>query len=229
MGVGQWPDIVLGVVLLALFGVRQGVLSGDNLALRRGLAHLADTDPLTGLPNRHRLERDLDRLQLLTVRFTTLSLGGGPRPLRGNQRSPQPRGRRRDPPPGGRPPAGGLCGEDAVARIGTRFVVAMLGMGREDAVEHLACCSGPSPTLQEVDGKRVIVGASADVAEQGPTARTSRSSTAPPTTPSRWRRSAAAGASSRPAPYPRSALGPDLAHGTADDARGEPASTRLPG
>lgn len=171
-GIGHWLDIVLGVVLLAIFGVRQGVLSGDNLALRRGLAHLAETDPLTGLPNRRRLERDLDRLQLLAVRYrTTLSLsvvdldhfkgindrhghGVGDEILRRVAAHLQEAFR----------------GEDAVARIGgEEFVVAMLGTGREDAVARLAgVLRAFADTPQEVDGKRLSVGASAGVAEQGP-------------------------------------------------------------
>jgi len=171
VGIDRWFDIVVGVVLLAIFGVRQGVLSGDNLALRRDLAHLAETDPLTGLANRRRLGRDLDRLQLLAVRLgTTLSLAvvdldhfkgindrhghaAGDETLRRVATHLQ----------------GAFRGEDAVARIGgEEFVVAMLGMGREDAVTRLtAVLQALADTTQDVDGQRVIVAASAGVAEQG--------------------------------------------------------------
>ena len=60
-------------------------------------------------------------------------------------------------------------GEDAIARIGgEEFVVAMLGMGREDAVTRLAVVLRAfADTTLEVDGQRLRVGASAGVAEQG--------------------------------------------------------------
>lgn len=70
VGIHHWSVLVLGTIVLAIFGVRQGVLSADNLALRRGLAYLAETDPLTGLATGRRLERDLDRLQLLATRHS---------------------------------------------------------------------------------------------------------------------------------------------------------------
>jgi len=59
-------------------------------------------------------------------------------------------------------------GEDAIARIGgEEFVVAMLGMGREEAVTRLAgVLQAFTDTPQNVDGERVSVGASAGVAEQ---------------------------------------------------------------
>ncbi len=171
LGIRHWLDVALGVVLLAIFGVRQGVLFGDNLALRRGLAHLAETDPLTGLANRRRLERDLDRLQMLAVRYrTTLSLAvvdldhfkgindrhghaAGDETLRRVAAHLQESFR----------------GEDATARIGgEEFVVAMLGMGREDAVARLAgVLRALAAVPQEVDGHYVGIAASAGVAEQG--------------------------------------------------------------
>jgi diguanylate cyclase (GGDEF)-like protein len=171
VGIRHWLDVALGVILLVLYGVRQGVLSGDNRALRRGLARLAETDPLTGLANRRRLERDLDRLLMLAVRYrTTLSLSVvdldhfkgindrhghvvGDETLRRVAAHLQESFR----------------GEDAIARIGgEEFVVAMLGMGREDAVARLAgVLQALADTTQEVDGARVSVGASAGVAEQG--------------------------------------------------------------
>jgi diguanylate cyclase len=171
VGTRHWLDVALGVTLLAIFGVRQGVLSGDNRALRRGLAHLAETDPLTGLANRRRLERDLGRLQMLAVRYrTTLSLAVvdldhfkgindrhghavGDETLRRVAAHLQ----------------GSFRGEDAIARIGgEEFVVAMLGMGREDAVARLAgVLRALAAVPQEVDGHCVGVAASAGVAEQG--------------------------------------------------------------
>jgi diguanylate cyclase (GGDEF)-like protein len=171
VGIRHWPDLVLGVVLLGIFGVRQGVLSGDNLALRRGLAHLAETDPLTGLPNRRRLERDLDRLQLLAVRYCTpLSLAvvdldhfKGINDRHGHAVGDEMLRR----------VAAHLHesfrGEDAIARIGgEEFVVAMLGMGREVAVTRLAgVLQVFADTTHDVDGERVSVGGSAGVAEQG--------------------------------------------------------------
>ena len=172
VGIRNSLDIVLGVILLTIFGVRQGVLSGDNRALRRGLAHLAETDPLTGLPNRRGLERDLDRLQLVAARYrTTLTLSVvdldhfkrindryghavGDETLRRVATHLEESFR----------------GEDAIARIGgEEFVVVMLGLDREDAVTRLAGVLGAfTDVTQEVDGERVSVGASAGVAEQGP-------------------------------------------------------------
>jgi diguanylate cyclase (GGDEF)-like protein len=159
------------VLLLAIFGVRQGVLSGDNLALRRDLAQLAETDPLTGLANRRGLARDITRLQLLVVRRRTmLSLAVvdldhfkgindrhghavGDETLRRVANHLQ----------------GAFRGEDVIARIGgEEFVVAMMGMVREDAVVRLtAVLEALADTTQDVDGQRVGVGASAGVAEQG--------------------------------------------------------------
>ncbi len=169
VGIDHWGDVVLGLVLLVIFGFRQRVLSGDNLAMRRDLAHLAETDPLTGLANRRRLDRDLERLQLLSARYgTKLSLAVvdldhfkgindrhghavGDETLRRVAAHLQESFR----------------GEDALARIGgEEFVVAMLGMGREDAVIRLAgVLQVFADTPQEVDGEWLSVGASAGVAE----------------------------------------------------------------
>ena len=130
---------------------------------------LADTDPLTGLANRRRLERDLDRLQQLADRYeSSLSLAlvdvdhfkrvndqyghavGDEvlRRLAGHLRS-------------------AFRGEDTVARLGgEEFVVAMLGMRREDAVERLArVLNAFAAAPQHVQGERITVAASAGVAE----------------------------------------------------------------
>jgi len=168
-GIQGWVDAVLGTVVLAILGVRQGVLCGDNRALRRGLAHLAETDPLTGLPNRRRLERDLERLQLIATRDRTkLSLavvdldhfkGINDRygHAAGDETLRRVASHLRE----------SFRGEDALARIGgEEFVIAMLGMNREDAVTRLArVLQAFADTSHEVGGERVSVGASAGVAE----------------------------------------------------------------
>jgi diguanylate cyclase (GGDEF)-like protein len=60
-------------------------------------------------------------------------------------------------------------GEDVVARLGgEEFVVAMLGMRREDAVERLSTVlTGFADTVLEVDNQQLRVGASAGVAQDG--------------------------------------------------------------
>jgi diguanylate cyclase (GGDEF)-like protein len=141
----------------------------SRLERTRLYRQLADTDPLTGLANRRRLERDLDRLQQLVDRYgSSLSFAvvdvdhfkrvndqyghavGDEvlRRLAGHLRS-------------------AFRGEDTVARIGgEEFVVAMLGMRREDAVERLArVLDAFAATPQHVQGESVTVAASAGVAE----------------------------------------------------------------
>jgi diguanylate cyclase (GGDEF)-like protein len=130
---------------------------------------LAETDPLTGLANRRRLERDLDRLQLLADRHgTDLSLAvvdvdhfkrvnDGYGHAVGDEVLRRLATRLRE----------AFRGEDTVARLGgEEFVVAMLGMRREDAVERLGeVLETFGGTPQDVDGALVTVGASAGVAE----------------------------------------------------------------
>jgi diguanylate cyclase (GGDEF)-like protein len=169
IGVRHWTEVVLGTIMLALFGIRQGVLSGDNLALRRGLAYLAETDPLTGLANRRRLERDLARLQLLAtphgkkLSLTVVDLDHFKRindrygHAAGDEALRRVAAHLRD----------SFRGEDAIARIGgEEFVIVMLGVGREDAVTRLAgVLKALADTPQDLDGEWVSVGASAGVAE----------------------------------------------------------------
>ena len=169
VGIHHWSVLVLGTIVLAIFGVRQGVLSSDNLALRRGLAHLADTDPLTGLANRRRLERDLDRLQLLSTRHRTRlsltvvdldhfkSINDRFGHAAGDEALRQVATHLRE----------SFRGEDAIARIGgEEFVVAMLGVSREDAVTRLAgVLQALADAPAQLDGQWVSIGASAGVAE----------------------------------------------------------------
>ena len=139
--------------------------------LERARLHrlLAETDPLTGLANRRRLERDLNRLQLLADRYhsdLSLAVVDVDHFKRVNDRYGHASGdevlRRL---------AGHLQaafrGEDAVARVGgEEFVVAMLGMRREDAVERLGgVLQSFRDTPQEMGGELVTVAASAGVAQ----------------------------------------------------------------
>jgi diguanylate cyclase (GGDEF)-like protein len=130
---------------------------------------LAETDPLTGLANRRRLELDLGRLQRLADRQgTPLCLAVvdldkfkrvndtyghdvGDEVLRRTAAHLQDAFR----------------GEDAVARLGgEEFVVAMLGMRRDDAVQRLSAVLRSLATREmAIDEHRVLVGASAGVAE----------------------------------------------------------------
>jgi diguanylate cyclase (GGDEF)-like protein len=141
--------------------------------LERARLHrlLAETDPLTGLANRRRLERDLNRLQLLADRYhsdLSLAVMDVDHFKRVNDRYGHASGdevlRRL---------AGHLQaafrGEDAVAQVGgEEFVVAMLGMRREDAVERLSSVlSSFRDTPQEIGGELVTVAASGGVAQHG--------------------------------------------------------------
>jgi diguanylate cyclase (GGDEF)-like protein len=141
--------------------------------LERARLHrlLAETDPLTGLANRRRLERDLNRLQLLADRYRSdlsLAVMDVDHFKRVNDRYGHASGdevlRRL---------AGHLQaafrGEDAVARVGgEEFVVAMLGMRREDAVERLSSVLlSFRDTPQEIGGELVTVTASGGVAQHG--------------------------------------------------------------
>jgi diguanylate cyclase (GGDEF)-like protein len=141
--------------------------------LERARLHrlLAETDPLTGLANRRRLERDLNRLQLLADRYRSdlsLAVMDVDHFKRVNDRYGHASGdevlRRL---------AGHLQaafrGEDAVARVGgEEFVVAMLGMRREDAVERLSSVLlSFRDTPQEIGGELVTVAASGGVAQHG--------------------------------------------------------------
>jgi diguanylate cyclase (GGDEF)-like protein len=141
--------------------------------LERARLHrlLAETDPLTGLANRRRLERDLNRLQLLADRYhcdLSLAVMDVDHFKRVNDRYGHACGdevlRRL---------AGHLQaafrGEDAVARVGgEEFVVAMLGMRREDAVERLSSVlQSFRDTPQEIGGELVTVAASGGVAQHG--------------------------------------------------------------
>jgi diguanylate cyclase (GGDEF)-like protein len=130
---------------------------------------LAETDPLTGLPNRRRLELDLGRLQRLADRQGTplcLAVVDLDKFKRVNDRYGHDVGdevlRRtaahlQD----------AFRGEDAVARLGgEEFVVAMLGMRRDDAVQRLSAVLGALARHEmSIDEHRVLVGASAGVAE----------------------------------------------------------------
>jgi len=139
--------------------------------LERARLHrlLAETDPLTGLANRRRLERDLDRLRHLADRYgsdLSLAVVDVDRFKQVNDRYGHASGdevlRRL---------AGHLQaafrGEDAVARVGgEEFVVAMLGMRREDAVERLGGVLRSFRAIAlEVGGELVTVTASAGVAQ----------------------------------------------------------------
>ena len=139
--------------------------------LERARLHrlLAETDPLTGLANRRRLERDLNRLQHLADRYhsdLSLAVVDVDHFKRVNDRYGHASGdevlRRL---------AGHLQaafrGEDAVARVGgEEFVVAMLGMRREDAVNRLAGVLQSFRDIpQEISGELLTVAASAGVAQ----------------------------------------------------------------
>ena len=130
---------------------------------------LAETDPLTGLANRRRLERDLNRLQLLADRYgsdLSLAVVDVDHFKRVNDRYGHATGdevlRRL-----ATHLRAAFRGEDAVARVGgEEFVVAMLGMRREDAVERLGTVLQTFRlTPQDVDGELLTIGASAGVAE----------------------------------------------------------------
>jgi diguanylate cyclase (GGDEF)-like protein len=130
---------------------------------------LAETDPLTGLANRRRLERDLNRLQLLADRYASdlsLAVVDVDHFKRVNDRYGHATGdevlRRL-----AAHLRAAFRGEDAVARVGgEEFVVAMLGMRREDAVERLgSVLQSFRTTPQEVGGELLTVAASAGVAE----------------------------------------------------------------
>jgi diguanylate cyclase (GGDEF)-like protein len=130
---------------------------------------LAETDPLTGLANRRRLELDLGRLQRLADRHRTplcLAVVDLDKFKRVNDRYGHDVGdevlRRtaahlQD----------AFRGEDAVARLGgEEFIVAMLGMRPEDAVQRLsAVLRSLARHEMAIDEHRVVVGASAGVAE----------------------------------------------------------------
>jgi predicted signal transduction protein with EAL and GGDEF domain len=88
---------------------------------RAQLAHRADHDPLTGLPNRERLRRRL-RALLEDVRGGS-SDGVGPalprpRPVQGHQRLARPRRRRPAAARGGRAAAAQHPADDLLARLG---------------------------------------------------------------------------------------------------------------
>jgi diguanylate cyclase (GGDEF)-like protein len=132
---------------------------------------LAETDPLTGLPNRRRLEQDLQRLLKLADRYRNglcVAVVDLDEFKKVNDRFGHAAGDQalcaaathlRD----------ALRGEDTVARVGgEEFVVAMLGMRREDAVHRLeAVLAALAGTDQQVEGHVLRVGASAGVAEYG--------------------------------------------------------------
>lgn len=139
--------------------------------LERARLHrlLAETDPLTGLANRRRLERDLNRLQHLADRYhsdLSLAVLDVDHFKQVNDRYGHASGdevlRRL---------AGHLQaafrGEDAVARVGgEEFVVAMLGMCREDAVQRLGgVLQSFRRTSHDMGGEIFTVGASAGVAQ----------------------------------------------------------------
>jgi diguanylate cyclase (GGDEF)-like protein len=132
---------------------------------------LAETDPLTGLANRRRLETDLSRLQHFADRYATalsLAVVDVDRFKRVNDRFGHAAGDEVL-----RLLAAHLQaafrGEDVVARLGgEEFVVAMLGMRREDAVERLSSVLAAfADTVLEVENRQLRVGASAGVAQHG--------------------------------------------------------------
>lgn len=144
-----------------------------NNRLERNRLHrlLAETDPLTGLANRRRMESDYRRLQQLADRYgTNLSItvvdldrfkrvndvyghAAGDQVLRRFAQYLTEMFR----------------GEDIVARLGgEEFIVGMLGINKGDARERVA---GVLRQFGErdlvVDGERLRVGASAGVAQYG--------------------------------------------------------------
>jgi diguanylate cyclase (GGDEF)-like protein len=139
--------------------------------LERAKLHrlLAETDPLTGLANRRRLEMDLARLRGISDRQSTplcLAVVDLDRFKRINDRYGHDVGdevlRRtaahlRE----------AFRGEDAVARLGgEEFVAAMLGIRRDDAVQRLdVVLTSLAATEIVVDGNPVQIAASAGVAE----------------------------------------------------------------
>lgn len=132
---------------------------------------LMETDPLTGLPNRRRLEQDLQRLLKLADRYTSglciavvdldefKKLNDQFGHAAGDQVLCAVAAHLKD----------ALRGEDTVARVGgEEFVVAMLGMRREDAVQRLeAILAALAGTEQQVEGHLLRVGACAGIAEYG--------------------------------------------------------------
>lgn len=132
---------------------------------------LVETDPLTGLPNRRRLEQDLQRLLKLADRYRSglcIAVVDLDEFKKLNDRFGHAAGDRvlctvaahlKD----------ALRGEDTVARVGgEEFVVAMLGMRREDAVQRLgAILAALAGTEQQVEGHVLRVGACAGIAEYG--------------------------------------------------------------
>jgi diguanylate cyclase (GGDEF)-like protein len=143
---------------------------GNRLERARLHRLLVETDPLTGLANRRRLERDLARLELLADRYDgslSVAVIDLDRFKRVNDRHGHAAGdqvlRRL---------AGHLResfrGEDLVARLGgEEFFVAMHGMPRPDAVRRLqeVLTAFHDNGVDIGGGLRLHVGASAGVAE----------------------------------------------------------------
>ena len=141
----------------------------NRLERTRLLRLLAETDPLTGLANRRRLESDLERLERFTERHASslsLAVVDLDRFKRINDRYGHAAGdevlRRL-----AAHLQSAFRGEDVVARVGgEEFVVAMLGMRRQDAVERLTTVLDAfASTALEIEGHRLRVGASAGVAQ----------------------------------------------------------------
>lgn len=154
---------VLGAELVARAGGRL-----ERIRLQR---QLAETDPLTGLANRRRLEADLVRLQGLADQCDTplsLAVVDLDRFKEVNDRHGRAAGDAvlrsvsshvRD----------ALRGDDVVARLGgAELVVAMLGLRRTDAVRQLEdILEALARTQHQVEGRTLTVTASAGVAEHG--------------------------------------------------------------
>lgn len=139
--------------------------------LERSRLHLlmAETDPLTGLANRRRLERDLGRLELLADRFDTplcLAVVDVDHFKQHNDHYGHAVGdqvlRRL-----ATHLRAAFRGEDAIARVGgDEFIVVMLGMRREDAVERLrGVLHDFAATQDDQEGGSATVSSSAGVAE----------------------------------------------------------------
>lgn len=70
---GSGPPWALIAVALGLAGALAGIIWGRH-HMRRNLGSLADTDGLTGLANRRRLEHDLDELESMAHRVSLLMI-----------------------------------------------------------------------------------------------------------------------------------------------------------